>query len=71
MFTGTSSASLQQLLEWFVETQMFEVFITKQIEKTDWGSTIGMCHYVIVLSLVITYFMTFLSQSHPVMYRNI
>ncbi|XP_060565637.1 uncharacterized protein LOC132724716 isoform X2 [Ruditapes philippinarum] len=37
---GTSSSSLQQLLEWFVETQMFEVFITKQIEKTDWGNTI-------------------------------
>ncbi|XP_045177331.2 uncharacterized protein LOC123537576 isoform X4 [Mercenaria mercenaria] len=39
---GTSSSTLQQLLEWFVETQMFEVFITKQLEKTDWGNTIEM-----------------------------
>jgi hypothetical protein len=43
---GTSSSSLQQLLEWFVETQMFEVFITKQIEKTDWGNTIGIMIYL-------------------------
>ncbi|KAL4225265.1 suppression of tumorigenicity 5 [Mactra antiquata] len=39
---GASSSTLQQLLEWFSETQMFEVFMTKQLEKKDWGNTIEM-----------------------------
>ena len=38
---GASSSSLEQLLEWFAETQMFEVFITKEQEKTGWGNTLG------------------------------
>ena len=38
---GASSSSLEQLLEWFAETQMFEVFITKELEKTGWCNTLG------------------------------
>ena len=38
---GAASSSLEQLLEWFVETQMFEVFMTKELEKSDWGNTLG------------------------------
>ncbi|KAK6191595.1 hypothetical protein SNE40_003242 [Patella caerulea] len=32
------SLGLQQFLEWFTETQMFEVFITNHLEKRDWGT---------------------------------
>ncbi|WAR03377.1 DEN2B-like protein, partial [Mya arenaria] len=38
---GTKSSSMQQLLEWLVETQMFEVFMTRQLERKDDGHTIG------------------------------
>ncbi|XP_052799651.1 DENN domain-containing protein 2B-like isoform X2 [Mya arenaria] len=37
---GTKSSSMQQLLEWLVETQMFEVFMTRQLERKDDGHTI-------------------------------
>lgn len=37
---GASSSSLEQLLEWFVETQMFEVFLTKELEKIGSGNTL-------------------------------
>ena len=38
---GASSSSLEQLLEWFAETQMFEVFLTKEFEKIGVGNTLG------------------------------
>ena len=38
---GASSSSLEQLLEWFAESQMFEVFMTKELEKTGVGNTLG------------------------------
>ncbi|XP_052220267.1 DENN domain-containing protein 2A-like isoform X2 [Dreissena polymorpha] len=37
---GAQTSGLQQLLEWFVETQMFEVFLTRQLESKHWGNTI-------------------------------
>ncbi|XP_067655162.1 DENN domain-containing protein 2A-like isoform X1 [Haliotis asinina] len=33
-----SAKGIRQVLEWFTETQMFEVFITNQREKTNWGT---------------------------------
>ncbi|KAK3598780.1 hypothetical protein CHS0354_020893 [Potamilus streckersoni] len=38
--SNAPSPGFKQLLEWFTETQMFEVFISTQLEKKDWGSTI-------------------------------
>ena len=49
IIVGVSSTSLQQLLEWFVETQMFEVFVSTQVEKNDWGNTIGIYNSMIEL----------------------
>jgi len=44
---------MQQLLEWLVETQMFEVFVTKQLEKTEWGDTMGKFSYLLdILQIV-------------------
>ncbi|XP_046337065.1 uncharacterized protein LOC124118805 isoform X5 [Haliotis rufescens] len=33
-----SAKGIRQVLEWFTETQMFEVFMTNQREKTEWGT---------------------------------
>ncbi|KAL3842025.1 hypothetical protein ACJMK2_020094 [Sinanodonta woodiana] len=38
--SNTPSPALKQLLEWFTETQMFEVFISTQLEKKEGGSPI-------------------------------
>ncbi|XP_076450251.1 uncharacterized protein LOC143286535 isoform X2 [Babylonia areolata] len=35
---GAPSKGIRQFLEWFTETQMFEVFITMHLEKQHWGS---------------------------------
>ncbi|KAL8594866.1 hypothetical protein ACOMHN_016107 [Nucella lapillus] len=35
---GAPSKGMRQFLEWFTETQMFEVFITMQLEKQHWGT---------------------------------
>ncbi|XP_060072364.1 DENN domain-containing protein 2C-like [Ylistrum balloti] len=37
---GAPTDSMQQFLEWFTETQMFEVFITHQVEKTRTSKTL-------------------------------
>ncbi|ESO95421.1 hypothetical protein LOTGIDRAFT_116963, partial [Lottia gigantea] len=44
------SQGLQQFLEWFTETQMFEVFITNHLEKQDWGS-VGKIQYICFYSV--------------------
>lgn len=33
------SKEVRQFLEWFTETQMFEMFMDQQIEKTDAGAS--------------------------------
>ncbi|OWF47953.1 Suppression of tumorigenicity 5 protein [Mizuhopecten yessoensis] len=38
---GAPTESMQQFLEWFTETQMFEVFITHQVEKNRTTKTMG------------------------------
>lgn len=35
---GAPSKGIRQFLEWFSETQMFEVFMTMQLERQQWGS---------------------------------
>ncbi|XP_046546111.1 DENN domain-containing protein 2B-like isoform X2 [Haliotis rubra] len=36
--TRVSAKGIRQVLEWFTETQMFEVFMTNQREKIEWGT---------------------------------
>ncbi|XP_041367823.1 uncharacterized protein LOC121382310 isoform X2 [Gigantopelta aegis] len=36
--SSVASKGIRHLLEWFSETQMFEVFVTDNLEKTHWGS---------------------------------